>query len=306
MIVTNAITPLHLSGNTTELQGRLLLDILKQAVDEAWRSSIEVLDLQSAQVVIDHAKDVRAEVAALIVDAIQHRTVSDKYKDEETGSNRVYPPTYKVRSVEAQVTELKKHFPKLGTCMEKLGRRPLPGGAEAWFAIPRWEALAPTYSEAIELVLAVIASKRKLQNRIPGKLGPTHLRQSERSKLAEKILADQQAGSDILVVAAQVGLLHRGCSARRTRVKMYGNEFGLGVFAFACILLTHPERLSSSDTLMIDCSGDEYSVRGDSTFDRVPLFDYDISGIELSIFYEDRSRNLWGTPTGFVYKMVQD
>jgi hypothetical protein len=43
-------------------------------------------------------------------------------------------------------------------------------------------------------------------------------------------------------------------------------------------------------------------VRGDYTFDRVPLFDYDIAGIEFSIFYEDRARNLWGTPTAFLFK----
>ena len=99
-------------------------------------------------------------------------------------------------------------------------------------------------------------------------------------------------------------MLHRGCSARRARVSMAGNEFGLGVFTVACMLLTHPERLSSEDTLMIDCGGDEYSVRCDYTFDRVPLFDYDISGIEFSIFYEDRSRNLWGTPPASCTSLV--
>ena len=130
------------------------------------------------------------------------------------------------------------------------------------------------------------------------------MRQTERSKLAEKILADQQQGNDMLVVGAQAGMLHRGSSARRTRAAMAGNEFGIGVFAFGCMLLTHPERLSSGDALMIDCGGDEYSVRGDYTFDRVPLFDFDMAGIEFSIFYEDRARNLWGTPTGFLYKLV--
>ena len=99
-------------------------------------------------------------------------------------------------------------------------------------------------------------------------------------------------------------MLHRGCSARRTRAAMAGNEFGLGVFAFGCMLLTHPERLSDSEALMVDCSGDEYSPRADYTFDRVPLFDYDLSGIEFSIFYEDRARDVWGTPTGFLYKVV--
>ena len=216
----------------------------------------------------------------------------------------MYPPSYRVRPVEAQVTELRKLFPSLGSCLEKLARRELPEGAEAWFAIPRWQALASTYNEAVELVLGVLASKRRFSNRIAGKLGEMFLRQTERSKLAEKILAEQQEGNDILVLAAQAGMLHRGSSARRTRVSMAGNEFGLGVFSFACMLLTHPERLSTGDTLMIDCGGDEYSVRSDYTFDRVPLFDFDMAGIEFSVFYEDRARNLWGTPTGFLYKLV--
>ena len=304
MTSAHVLVPLHLSGNTTDQQNTQLQSFLVEATQEACRTAIEQLDQQSAQVVLDMAKKLKPEVVNLIVDIIHKHTVSDKYKDEQVGSNRVYPPTYRVRPIEAQVTELRKHFPMLGSCLEKLSRRPLPEGAEAWFAIPRWEALAPTYNEATQMVLDVIASKRKFQNRCAGKLGPIYLRQSERSKLACKILEDQQSGNDILVVGVQSGLLHRGCSSRRTRVSMAGNEFGMGVFAFACMLLTHPERLSTEDTLMIDCGGDEYSVRGDYTFDRVPLFDYDISGIEFSIFYEDRSRNLWGTPTGFLYKMV--
>ncbi len=302
MATTYCITPLHLSGNTTPEQNERLKQSLGEAVNLAYATAIEQLDKQSAQTVLEDKK-LQKELADALVEIIQRHTSSDKYKDEEVGSKRTYPPAYRVRPIEAQVTELRKMFPSLGDCMEKLGRRPVQEGAEAWFAIPRWQALAPTYNEAVEIVLGVLASKRKIQNRLIGRLGPTYLRQSERSKLAEKILADQQQGCDILVVAAQAGMLHRGCSARRTRVAMAGNEFGLGVYAFVCMLLTHPERLSSGDTLMIDCGGDEYSVRGDYTFDRVPLFDYDIAGIEFSVFYEDRARNLWGTPTGFLYKI---
>jgi hypothetical protein len=282
----------------------MLQEFLGAAVQEAYQTAIENLDRQSAQVVLDKGEKFRSEVAGEVVEIIHRNTASDKFKDEEMGSNRVYPPTYRVRPVEAQVTALKGYFPSLGSCMEKLGRRQLPEGAEAWFAIPRWQALAQTYNEAVELVVGVLASKRRFSNRIIGRMGPEYLRQSERTKLAEKILAEQQEGNDLLVVAAQAGLLHRGSSARRTRVAMAGNEFGMGVFAFACMLLTHPERLSTGDTLVVDCGGDEYSMRGDYTFDRVPLFDYDLSGIEFSIFYEDRARNLWGTPTGFLYKLV--
>lgn len=301
-VTPHQIVPLHLSGNTTEQQNKQLQEFLGAAVEEAYRTAIENLDRQSAQVVLDKEKTLKSEVAGQVVEIIHRNTASDKFKDEEMGSNRVYPPTYRVRPVEAQVTALKGYFPSLGSCMEKLGRRPLPEGAEAWFVIPRWQALAQTYNEAVQLVVELLASKRRFSNRIIGRLGPEYLRQSERTKLAEKILAEQQEGNDLLVVAAQAGILHRGSSARRTRIAIAGNEFCMGIFAFACMLLTHPERLSSGDTLMVDCGGDEYSMRGDYTFDRVPLFDYDIGGIEFSIFYEDRSRNLWGTPSGFLYK----
>jgi hypothetical protein len=302
--ISHLLVPLQLSGNTTDQQNRLLQQLLGEAVQEAYNTAIEQLDKNSAQSVLEMDKKLKREVAGAVVEIIHRHTVSDKYKDEEVGSNRVYPPTYRVRPVEAQVTELKKYFPSLGSCMEKLGRRPLPDGAENWFAVPRWQAVAASYNQAVELAIALLATKRKFQNRIIGRLGPTYLRQSERSRLAEKILGEQQEGNDILVIGAQAGMLHRGSSARRTRVAMGGNEYGLGVFAFVCMLLTHPERLSTGDTLMIDCGGDEYSVRGDCTFDRVPLFDYDMAGIEFSIFYDDRARNLWGTPTGFLYKMV--
>jgi len=81
-----------------------------------------------------------------------------------------------------------------------------------------------------------------------------------------------------------------------------GNEFSLGVFAFASSCLRHPERLSTAKPSWWIAAATSDSVRGDYTFDRVPLFDYDLSGIEFSIFYEDRARNLWGTPTGFLYR----
>ena len=304
MASPHLIIPLPLSGNTTDKQNKLIQEFLGQAVQDAYLKAIEQLDQQSAQTVLEMETTLKSELAGKIVEMIQRHTISDKFKDEEVGSNRVYPPTYRVRPIEAQVTELKKLFPSLGACNEKLARRPVPAGAEAWFALPRWQALASTYNEAVEMLIGVLAAKRRFSNRILGRLGPTYLRQTERCKLAEKILADQQQGNDIMVLGAQAGMLHRGSSARRTRIAMAPNEFGLGVFAFGCMLLTHPERLSSGDTLMVDCGGDEYSVRGDYTFDRVPLFDYDLSGIEFSIFYEDRARNLWGTPTGFLYKMV--
>jgi hypothetical protein len=303
MATTHTIGPLHLSGNTTETQNQLLQKCLVDAVQDACLTAIERLDRQSAQSVLEMEHQVKSEVAKAVTEIVHSHTVSSKFEDEEVGSDRGYPPTYRVRPVEAQVTELRKLIPGLGACHEKLGRIPLPEEPEAWFAIPRWEAVAPTYNDAVEKILEVLSTRRRFSNRIAGRLGKEYLRQTERTRLAETILADQQQGNDILVVPAQAGMLHRGCSARRTRASIAGNEFCLGVFAIASILLTHPERLSAGDALMLDCGGDEYSPRADYNFDRVPLFDFDISGIEFSIFYEDRARNLWGTPTGFLYKL---
>src|SRR5208337_1778213 len=274
MAATHTIVPLHLSGNTTEQQNQQLQSCLGDAVHNAYLTAIEQLDRQSAQAVLEAERQVKADIAKAVTEIVHGHTISSKFEDEEVGSDRGYPPTYRVRPVEAQVTELRKLIPALGACQEKLGRLPLPEGAEAWFAIPRWQALAPTYNEAVERILELLASKRRLSIRIAGRLGEKYLRQTERSRLAETILADQQQGSDILVVAAQAGMLHRGCSARRTRASIAGNEFCLGVFAIASILLTHSERLSAGDSLMIDCGGDQYSPRADYTFDRVPLFDF--------------------------------
>jgi hypothetical protein len=296
-------TPLHLTGNTTEEQNTQLLEFLGEAVTRAHSTVMEELDQTSAQAVLESSRKLKNEAVELLVELIHHHTTSERFKNERVDSDRVYPSTYRVRPIEAQVTELRKYFPTLSKCHERIARRSMLEGAEAWFAIPRWQEVAATYNDAVAMVMECIASKRRFQNRVKDRMEPAYLRQSERSKLAEKILADQQQGSDILVVASQFGMWHRGCSARRTRVTLAGNEYSLGAFAVGCMLLTHPERLSSEDTLMIDCSGDEYSVGGDTVFDRVPLYDYDISGMQFSIFYEDRVRNIWGTPTGFLYKM---
>lgn len=303
MATTANVTPLNITGNTTSEQQEALRKFLGEAVSAASRASIEKLDRQTAQLVLEKHARLKAEFTQSVIEIVQRYTVSDRYKEEETLSQREYPPNYRVRPVEAQVTGLRKLFPKLGGCVERIGRRPLPDGAEAWFAIPRWEALAPTYNEAVELVMEALGKQRKFANRMLGKLSAAHLRPTERSARALALLAEQQPGSDILVVAAQLGRLHRGCSARRTRVIMLGNEFGLGAFAFGCILLTHPERMSMVDALMVDCGGDEYSLGADGVYDRVPLFEYDLGGLQFSVFYNDRSRNLWGSPSGFLFQM---
>lgn len=298
-----AAEPLHIIGGTTPEQHARLLRFLQEASKDASVRALQNLDHQTAQLVLESGDKLKSAFIEAVVNLVQQCTVSDRFADEESPSQRQYPPTYQIRPVEAQVTALRKYFPQLGACMERLSRRPLPQDAEGWFAIPRWKALAPTYNEALQMVVNALAEQRRFSNRLVDKLGSNYLRQNPRIIRAEAVLAEQQPATDIFVVAAQLGMLHRGRSARRARVVMHGNEFGLGAFAMGCILLTHPERISTVDTLMIDCAGDEYSLTADGHFDRVPLYDYDLGGIQFSVFYEDRARHLWGSPSGFLFLM---
>jgi hypothetical protein len=135
----------------------------------SWRSrpeslqiALDQLDTNRAQVVLDLNQQVQAEVIDSIVDIIHQYTISDKFKVEQVPSDRTYPSKYQVRPVEAQVTELRKVFPSLGSCMEKLGRKPPLEGAEAWFAIPRWQALAPTYMKQSRRCLELSAGAESL------------------------------------------------------------------------------------------------------------------------------------------------
>ncbi len=296
--------PINIAGNTTPQQKLLLRELFDELALDAARVAEERLDEQAAQHILEARPKIKNELIESLTGIFSRHAFSDRHREEELNSNRAYPPNYHVRPVEAQVTALRSHFPQLGDCLEKLARRRLPDDAEAWFAIPRWQSLASSYGEATRKVLDALAKQRRFSNRLAGKLDQAYLRQTTRAERAWDIAAEQQAGNDILVIAAQAGCLHRGRSARRTRTVLRGNEFGLGAFAMGCILLTHPERLCSMDALMIDCCGDEYSLCADGVFNRVPLFDYDLGGLQFSVFYEDRARELWGSPTGFLIQTL--
>ena len=66
------IVPLHLSGNTTEHQNRLLQEFLADAMQEAYQTAIEQLDQQRVQMVLDMNRKLKSEVAGRIVEII-HR-----------------------------------------------------------------------------------------------------------------------------------------------------------------------------------------------------------------------------------------
>lgn len=238
--------------------------------DAADRALSEVApDKDDLQRLIEQGDQLQKDIVA----SIRRLTLTDEFADEEVDSEYGYPESSQAVSIAEQVKILQQHFPQLEGYDEVEAQRELPAGAEGWFAIPRWDKIASTYVEAVEKILAVLASSRKFYNYREGQLGPEHLRQHERSIRFWKQIRQLQDG-DILIVAAQFGLKHRGQSVHRAREIFKGNEFGLGAFAISCMLFTNPGRLVAYEDPWIDGAGDEFSPGAAGPFRQAPYFHF--------------------------------
>lgn len=261
------------------------------------------LDNPGAQRVIEHGDEFAEAIRNAAIASLKDLSVSDKFKDEEVESNYGYLSGYKPKGLTEQTNRLRELFPGIGYANEKLAEGALPPNAEGWFAIPRWEKVAPTYNEAVQKVLDLIKQTRngKFYNYREGQLGPERLRQTARGQKLWETLGNEQKDNDILVVPAQFGLRHRGRSVRRAREVMQVNEFGLGAFAIGIMILTHPERLMNYDDLYIDCAGDEFDdpdavVR----FGRAPFFHFDDGGVEFDALWFDGASGRYGSASALV------
>ena len=230
---------------------------------------------------------------------IEELSATNQFANEEVRSNYTYPADFKVKPIAEQVTILQQHFSKLSGADLAIASQPLPNGAEGYYAIPRWESIGSTYGEAVEKLLAIIAKQRKFYNYRSGKLTEKYLRQHARTSHALDLLAEQQPTHDILVVAAQFGLKHRGRSVRRAREVFASNEFGLGAFAIACMLVTHPERLVAYENLWIDCAGDEYSPGADGQFEDAPDFSFYDGRLGFGAHWVSDAYDSYGSASGF-------
>lgn len=242
---------------------------------------IDAMNIQKdgAQRLIENGGDFQAELKKLV----ERFSITNQYEDEEVESSYGYLSGYTPKGITEQTNRLRELFPGIGYANEKLAEGALPENAEGWFAIPRWEKVAPTYGEAVQKVLDLIKQTRNgaFYNYRDGELGPNQLRQSQKSTTMLQKLGDEQNGHDILVVPAQFGIRHRGRSVRRAREVMNANECGLGAFTIGIMLLTHPERLQHYDDLWIDCAGDEFAPDADGDFSRSPCFEFDGGGVEF-------------------------
>lgn len=182
---------------------------------------------------------------------------------------------YKPHSVAEQMEGLKRCFPnKLESFDARVAARELPPGAEGMFLVPRWQTVASTYNEAVEVVLALLgpAYERGFYNYRKGDIGPNLLIQTTEKERFFQVIGDEQKEKDVLVFPAQFGLRHQGRSVHHSRILMHANEVGLGVYEIGVMLLTHPDRLASHEDLFINCVGDEYRPMDNCGFMMAPFF----------------------------------
>jgi hypothetical protein len=219
---------------------------------------------------------------------------------EEVKSEYGYPPGYKPKRITEQVDILRQLL-GISSIDEKIVKQLLPAHAEEWFAIPRWQGISNVYGEAVREVLKLIGRQRDFSNKHEGPLGEAYLRQHKRTAEKLRTLSKQQGNSDILIVPAQFGLFHRGRSVRRVREIFGVNEFGLGAFEIACMLLTHPERFSHYDDLWIDCAGDEYDPGAGSDFSHAFFFNFNDNGrVNFGTGYINKPHVNYGSVSAFL------
>jgi len=228
--------------------------------------------------------------------------VSNQFADEEVESSYGYLSGYKPKGITEQTKILRQLFSCVGFADEKLAEQPLPPNTEGWFAIPRWQSVAKTYNEAVQKMLDLIKQQcnGNFYNHREGRIGEQYLRQHERAAKKLQTLGDQQASFDIMVVAAQFGLRHRGRSVRRAREVLAGNEFGLGAFEIGCMIFTHPERLQHYGDLWINCAGNEYAPGEGGVFSLAPCFVFRDGGVKFGARWVGDACELYGSASAFL------
>ena len=280
----------------TDGQKKQVKRFAEDAVDRAIAEGL--LDKDSIQKLIENGDEFQVDITA----SIKKHSLSNQFADEEGESSYGYLSGYsKPKGITEQTNILCQLIPGIGFADEKIAEQPLPPNAEGWFAIPRWQSVGKTYEEALQKVLDLIKKQRgSFYNYREGRLGAKYLRQLERTAKKLEALGEAQKGYDILVVAAQFGLRHRGRSVRRAREVFTANEFGLGAFEIACMILTHQDRLANYDDLWIDCAGNEYAPDEDGGFSSAPCFDFGGGRVEFDTYWVGYAIEFYGSASGFL------
>lgn len=259
------------------------------------------LDPDQAQRLNEKGDELQAGLKSLI----EQLTTPNQYANEEVESNYGYLSGYEQPiPIVKQVAVLRELFPELkdATYNETIEGRPLPNGAEGYFAIPRSEKIASAYGEAVEMIIALLHKQRKgkVRNYREKQLGERYLRLSTKTAQALQTIGGEQQEHDILIIPAQLGLRHAGRSVRRALEVMNTTEFGLDPFSAGIMLLTHPNRLNHYDDLWIDLSGCKYAPDADGAFSGALSFVFRGGELEFGRGYVGAPHGNYGSASAFL------
>lgn len=264
-----------------------------------------------AQLLNERGGELKEGIMKLISELI----VSNRFANEEVFSDYTYPNEYNgPRPIVDQIlilSEIMNLDPK--EALEYAKQLPsLPVKAEGWFAIvsnaglkklfPQITEETERYCVGVRFIFDKIAASRKFFNYRDGQILSNQLRVNSETVSALDQIASKQSG-DILIVAGQLGMLHKGRSVRRARDCFEGNEFGLGLIAVSSILLTHPNRLACREELGIYCLGDDFNDFNDAdSFIRSPTVDFYNDEVEVDAIYSNYPLEDYGSASAFIPK----
>jgi hypothetical protein len=269
---------------------------------------IKELSLIEAQRLIENGGEFQSELKKLV----ERFSIANQYANEVVSSNYTYPKEYKgPKPIVEQVKTIATMFGFDPTQALEFSKNlpTLPEGAEGWFAIPKVSAVAKKhfpeiagidekYCEALKLVFVKLDESRSFTNYRNGEIVPSNLRQYARTADFLENLEAQQSG-DILIIAVQYGMRHRGKSVRRARETFASNEFGLGAFAIGCMALVHPERYVRWEELDTSCAGDEFTP-ANGVFSGSPIFRFTGGKLKFDTFNVSNAYDYDGSVSGFV------
>lgn len=296
--MSKALAP---SVTTRDPKGLKFVSVVEDAYNKAWLSDEEAQNVNDTP-----------GLAELVGNFIAENRQSNRFRDEEIRSSYTYPPEYRgPKPIEGQVKAIAGIFDlDPSQALEYVKNLPeLPEGAEGWFATSVDTIAAKHFSgvtdqtkkccSAVQLVHAKIAASRKFYNYREGQIIPNQFRLHPRTaEMLSKITETQQG--DIVIIAAQLGMRHRGRSVRRAREVFAANEFGLGSVAVGSIVLTHPERLVRWSQLHMDVPGDEFSPVADGRFGHAPYLGFAGDGVKFDTYWVGSANGGYGSVSGFL------
>jgi len=255
------------------------------------------------------------ELQVRVLELIEELSASNRYSAERIGSTHTYPQ--ECRPIEEQIMSLAKLFgldPRDALTYAKTLPK-LPEGAEGHFAYVSFEEVAKMhfpdishtpaqYCQFQNLIIQMLSKSRRFFNYYKeAEINPASLRMQAHTAWAHSLLQREQKGG-ILIVAGQLGLLHRGCSDRLSLEVIVNTpgEFAFDGIMGGCVLITHPERLWSQEDLGMSCPGAEFKPKRSIRpgFSRVPFFNFHSGELMFGAHGDDNFLPDNGAASGFL------